>query len=115
MIDVEVATQCNFGKMQIRATKNGLGFYEENITISLDCIDEEEDATMATKTHVQNVENLKKTIVDTITTIHYSTHQVGRELELDVTPLLHNLPLHARGKYDYAWTRGDNLAHGNIQ
>jgi hypothetical protein len=26
-IDVKTVTQCNFGKMQIGATKNGLGFY----------------------------------------------------------------------------------------
>jgi hypothetical protein len=114
-IDVDAETQCNFGKMQIGATKNGLGFYQDNITISLDCIDEEEDAATVTKIHVQNVENVKKTIVDTSTTIHYSTHQVGGELELDATPLPHNLPLHARGKYNYAWTGGDNLAHGNTQ
>jgi hypothetical protein len=115
MIDVEAATQCNFGKMQIGATKTGLGFYQDNITISLDCIDEEEDAATVTKAHVQNVENVKKIIVDTSTTMHYSTHQVGGELELDATPLPHNLPLHARGKYNYAWTGGDNLAHGNTQ
>ncbi|KAH8952741.1 hypothetical protein BDL97_09G100200 [Sphagnum fallax] len=115
MIDVEAATQCNFGKMRIGATRNGLGFYQDNITISLDCIDEEEDAATVTKAHVQNVENVKKTIVDTSTSIHYSTHQVGGELELDATPLPHNLPLHARGKYNYAWTGGDNLAHGNTQ
>ncbi len=115
MIDVEAATQCNFGKMQIGATKTGSGFYQDNITISLDCIDEEEDAATVTKAHVQNVENVKKTIVDTSTTIHYSTHQVGGELELDATPLPHNLPLHARGKYNYAWTGGDNLGHGNTQ
>jgi hypothetical protein len=114
-IDVEAATQCNFGKMQVGATKNGLGFYQDNITISLDCIDEEEDAATVTKEHVQNVENVKKTIVDTSTSIHYSTNQVGGELELDATPLPHNLPLHARGKYNYAWTGGDNLAHGNTQ
>ncbi|CAK9883262.1 unnamed protein product [Sphagnum jensenii] len=115
MINVEAATQCNFGKMQIGATKTGLGFYQDNITISLDCIDEEEDAATVTKAHVQNVENVKKTIGDTSTSIHYSTHQVGGELELDATPLPHNLPLHARGKYNYAWTGGDNLAHGNTQ
>jgi hypothetical protein len=114
-IDVEAETRCNFGKMQIGVTKNGLGFYQDNITISLDCIDEEEDAATVTKAHVQNVENVKKTIVDTSATIHYSTHQVGGELELDATPLPHNLPLHARGKYNYAWTGGDNLAHGNTQ
>jgi hypothetical protein len=114
-IDVEAKTQCNFGKMQIGVTKNGLGFYQDNITISLDCIDEEEDAATVTKAHVQNAKNVKKTIVDTSTTMHYSTHQVGGELELDATPLRHNLPLHARGKYNYAWTGGDNLAHGNTQ
>jgi hypothetical protein len=67
------------------------------------------------KAHVQNVENVKKTIVNTTTTIHYSTHQVGGELELDVTPFPHNLPLHVQGKYIHAWTRGDNLPHGNTQ
>jgi hypothetical protein len=51
-IDVEVTAQCNFGKMQIGATKNGLNFYQDNITISLDCIDEEEDAATVTKAHV---------------------------------------------------------------
>ncbi len=66
------------------------------------------------KTHVQNVENVKKTILNTTTIIHYSTHQVGGELELDATPLPHNL-LHVRGKYNYVWTRGDNLGHGNTK
>jgi hypothetical protein len=32
------------------------------------------------------VENVKKTILDTTTIIHYSTHQVGGKLELDATP-----------------------------
>jgi hypothetical protein len=95
MIDVEITTQCNFGKMQIGATKKRLSFYEDNITISLDCIDEEEDVATVIKTHVQNVENVKKIILDTTTIIHYSTHQVGGELELDATPFPHNLPLHA--------------------
>jgi hypothetical protein len=114
-IDVETKTQCNFGKMEIGATKNGLGFYQDNITISLDCIDEEEDAATVTKANVQNVENVKKTIVDTSATMHNSTHQIGGELELDATHRPHNPPLHARGKYNYAWTGGDNLAHGNTQ
>jgi hypothetical protein len=114
-IDVEAKTQCNFGNMEIGATKNGLGFYQDNITISLACIDEEEDAATVAKTHVQNVENVKKTIVDTSTTMCYSTHQVGGELELDAIPLPRHLPLHARGKYNYARTGGENLAHGNTQ
>jgi hypothetical protein len=115
-IDVEATTQCNFGKMQIGASKNGLGFYQDNITISLDCADEEEDAATVTKRHVQNMENVKKTIVDTSTTIHYSTHQLGGEVELDTATLPLHLPLHVRGKYNYAWTGGDNnLAHGNTQ
>jgi hypothetical protein len=121
MIDVEPTTQCNFGEMQIGATETRSGFYQDKITISLNCTDAEEGAATVTKPRVQNVENVKKTIVDTSTKIHYSTHELelGGELELDATPLphnpSHNPSLHAHGKYSYAWTGGDNLGHGNTQ
>ncbi len=115
MIDVEAETQCNFGKMQIGAPRNGLGYYQDNITISLDCIDEGYDGARVRKTHVQHVENVKKTITVASTAIHSSTHEVGGRLELDATRLPHDLALHAEAKYKYAWTGGDNRAHGNTQ
>jgi hypothetical protein len=113
-INVEAETQCNFGKSQIGAIENGLGYYQDNITISLDCTDGEEDAATVTKAHVQNVENVKKTIVDTSTKIHTSTHKVGGEVELDGT-LFGNLSLRGQANGSGAWTKGDNPTHGNTQ
>jgi len=50
----------DFGRMKIEAIKNGFNFYQDNITISLNCKDEDRDATKVTDAQVQNMEYVKK-------------------------------------------------------
>jgi hypothetical protein len=64
MLMSEVATPCDFGRMKIEAIKNGFSFYQDNITISLNCKDKDCDAIRVTNAQVQNVEYVKK--------IHYN-------------------------------------------
>jgi hypothetical protein len=104
-IDVEATTQCNFGKMRTRDIENGLRVYQDNIMISLDCKDA--NAARLNKQHVEKVENVKKTILDTSTRIRHTTDQPGGKFQL-VVPFV-RLALN----YMHAWTRGENLTQGN--
>jgi hypothetical protein len=116
MIMSEAATPCDFGRMQSEAIKYGFGFYQDNIKISLNCKDEDRDATRVTEPQVQNVEYVKKTMVDTSTTINNSGHQFASQIGSIVMPhAIHNFPFHFQGSYSYTRSGGVNLAHGNIR
>jgi hypothetical protein len=104
----EAATTCDFGRMESEDTKNGFGFYQDNITISLECKDG--DAARGTERRVQNVETVKKTMADTSTTITNSWHQFASKIGLG--PLIHFF-LRFQGGYGYSRSSGVNLAHGN--
>ncbi|CAM6037101.1 unnamed protein product [Sphagnum compactum] len=112
MIDVEAKTQCNFGRME--HTENGFGYYQDNITISLNCEDEDPDAATLTEPHVQKVEYVKKTMSDTSTTIKNSGHQIGCEIGGVAMPhVIHDFPLHAQGTYGYTSSGGTNFTQGS--
>ncbi len=111
-IDVEVETQCNFGRME--DTENGFGYYQDNITISLNCEDEDPDAARVTKQNVEKVDYVKKTLTNTSTTIKNSGHQIGCEIGVVAMPhAIHNFPLHAQGTYGYTWSGGTNFTQGS--
>jgi hypothetical protein len=107
-------TSCNFGEMEDDATENGFGFYQNNITISLKCKDNDPDAARVRQPCVQDVENVKKTMTDTSTTIENSGHQMGCEIGGVAMPhYIHNFPLHAQGTYGYTNSRGTNFTQGH--
>jgi hypothetical protein len=111
MIHVEAETQCNFGRME---KENGFGYYQDNITISLNCEDEDPDAARVTEPHVQKVEYVKKTMTDTSTTIKNSGHQIGCEIGGVAMPhAIHDFPLHAQGTYGYTSSGGTNFTQGS--
>jgi len=111
MIHVEAETQCNFGRME---KKNGFGYYQDNITISLNCEDEDPDAARVTEPHVQKVEYVKKTMTDTSTTIKNSGHQIGCEIGgVGMPHAIHDFPLHAQGTYGYTSSGGTNFTQGS--
>jgi hypothetical protein len=106
MIMSEVATPCDFGRMKDEAIKNGFSFYQDNITISLNCKDEDRDAARVIERHVQNVEYVKKTMVDTSTTINNSGHQFASQIgSVAMPPAIHNFPFHFQGSYGYTSSR----------
>ncbi len=110
----ETETSCNFGEMEDDAIENGFGFYQDNITISLKCKDKDPDAARVRQPRVQDVENVKKTMTDTSTTIKNSGHQMGCEIGGVAMPHdIHNFPLHAQGTYGYTSSRGTNFTQGN--
>jgi hypothetical protein len=114
MIMSEAATPCDFGRMKNEATKNGFKFYQDNITISLNCKDEDRDAARMIEPHVSNVEYVKKTMVDTSTTINNSGHQFASQIgSVAMPPAIHNFPLHFQGSYGYTSSGGVNLVHGS--
>jgi hypothetical protein len=114
MIMSEAATPCDFGRMKNETIKNGFSFYQDNITISLNCKDEDRNAVRMTEPQVQNVEYVKKTMVDTSTTINNSGHQFASQIGSVAMPLaIHNFPLHFQGSYGYTSSGGVNLAHGS--
>jgi hypothetical protein len=116
MIMSEVATPCDFGRMKDEAIKNGFSFYQDNITISLNCKDEDRDAARVIERHVQNVEYVKKTMVDTSTTINNSGHQFASQIgSVAMPPAIHNFPFHFQGSYGYTSSRGVNLALGSTR
>ncbi|CAM6060032.1 unnamed protein product [Sphagnum tenellum] len=114
MIRSETETSCNFGEMEDEAIENGFGFYQDNITISLKCKDEDLDAASVSEPCVQDVENVKKTMTDTPTTIKNSGHQIGCEIGVVAMPYtIHDYPPHCQGNYCYTSSRGTNFTQGS--
>ncbi len=110
----ETETSCNFGEMEDDATENGFGFYQNNITISLKCKDKDPDAARVRQPCVQDVENVKKTMIDTSTTIENSGHQMGFEFGgAAILPDHHNYSLDAQAIYRHTRSRGTNFTQGN--
>jgi len=111
MIHVEAETQCNFGRME---KENGFGYYQDNITISLNCEDEDPDAARVTEPHVQKVEYVKKTMTNTSAAIKNAGHQIGCEIGGVAMPhAIHDFPLHAQGTYGYTSSGGTNFTQGS--
>jgi hypothetical protein len=116
MIMSEATTPCDFGRMKNKAIKNGFNFYQDNITISLNCKDQDHDAARVIDPQVENVEYVKKTIVDTSTTVNNSGHQFASQIgSVVMPPAIHNFPFHFQGIYGYTSSRGVNLALGNTR
>jgi hypothetical protein len=116
MIMSEATTPCDFGRMKNEAIKNGFSFYQDNITVSLNCKDEDRDAARVIEPQVQNVEYVKKTMVDTSTTVNNSGHQFASQIGSVVMPhAMHNFPFHFQGSYGYTSSRGVNLALGSTR
>ncbi|KAH8952745.1 hypothetical protein BDL97_09G100400 [Sphagnum fallax] len=114
MIMSETETSCNFGEMEDEAIENGFGFYQDDITISLKCKDEDLDAASVSKPRVQDVEDVKKTMTDTSTTNNNLGHQIGCEIGVVAMPYtIHDYPPHAQGTYCYTSSGGTNFTQGN--
>jgi len=58
MIMSETETSCSFGEMENEDTKNGFGFYQDKITISLKCNDEDHDAARVSQPSVKDVKSV---------------------------------------------------------
>ncbi|KAH9551425.1 hypothetical protein CY35_09G015500 [Sphagnum magellanicum] len=111
MIHVEAETQCNFGRME---KENGFGYYQNDITISLSCEDEDPDAAIVTEPHVQKAEYVKKTMTNTSAAIKNAGHQIGCEIGGVAMPhAIHDFPLHAQGTYGYTSSGGTNFTQGS--
>jgi hypothetical protein len=114
MIMSETETSCNFGEMEDEAIENGFGFYQDDITISLKCKDEDLDAASVSEPRVQDVEDVKKTMTDTSTTTNNSGHQIGCEFGVVAMPYtIHDYPPHAQGTYCYTSSGGTNFTQGS--
>jgi len=114
MIMSETETSCNFGEMEDEAIENGFGFYQDDITISLKCKDEDLDAASVSEPRVQDVEDVKKTMTNTSTTIDNSGHQIGCEFGVVAMPYtIHDYPPHAQGTYCYTSSGGTNFTQGS--
>jgi hypothetical protein len=114
MIMSETETSCNFGEMEDEAIENGFGFYQDDITISLKCKDEDLDAASVSEPRVQDVEDVKKTMTDTSTTNNNLGHQIGFEIGVVAMPYtIHDYPPHAQGTYCYTSSGGTNFTQGS--
>jgi len=103
MIRSEITTSCDFGRME--NTENCFGFYQDNITISLSCVDENPNPATVTEPQAQNAEVVKKIMTDTSTTINNSRHHIGLEIGAVATPH----PIHVEGTYGYTSSGGTNF------
>jgi hypothetical protein len=114
MIMSETETSCNFGEMEDEAIENGFGFYQDDITISLKCKDEDLDAASVSKPRVQDVEDVKKTMTYTSTTNNNLGHQIGCEIGVVAMPYtIHDYPPHVQGTYYYTSSGGTNFTQGS--
>jgi hypothetical protein len=114
MITTEVTTICNFGSLEVEPIKNDFGFYQDNITICLKCMD---DVPSVTKTYVDDVQYVKKTMADTSTKTNNSGYNAGGGIGLEGGIGLGGMlraEAHGHGEANYVHRRGGSAAHGNI-
>jgi hypothetical protein len=109
MITTKIITVCDFGSLE-EPIKNDFGFYQDNITICLKCMD---DVVLnVTETNVQDVQYVKKTMADTSTTTKNSGYNVGPTLG-GTLQINYHVEAHADVNFVYKKSGGASNAHGS--